>query len=283
MANTARSTRFERDMEETPEGLAAAASTREAAKRKRADGAPEEEHVEAPPAKKLVQSAALLRHEVVTPRGQVQQPDSSSSLDPELHGASLFECLQSTCLSSCIAAAASDCITVAAQVLCRSRNGVGAWRRITPSPWTRSRAPLSRAWCVHGGLDPARTPFRAYPYSFLCRYSSLCTHSAIHGHGVTTMASRLTYLCVAVAPGAEGVRARRSTHLSGQNSSGRVRIRLCMRTIAWQHQSPRYFAHTLHVCCRYAIAMSFREKQRVIYTSPLKVRRKAVGPNPSLR
>ncbi len=79
-------------MEETPEGLAAAAATREAAKRKRADEAPDEEHVEAPPAKKLVQSAALLRHEVVTPRGQVQQSDSSS-LDPELHGAG--------CLSTC--------------------------------------------------------------------------------------------------------------------------------------------------------------------------------------
>ena len=73
-------------MEETPEGLAAAAATREAAKRKRADGEVEEDNVEVPPSKRATQSAALLRHEVVTPKTQAQRTDPSS-LDPQLHGA----------------------------------------------------------------------------------------------------------------------------------------------------------------------------------------------------
>ena len=226
MVINSRSTRFGRDMEETPEGLAAAAATREAAKRKRADEAPEEEHVEAPPAKKVVQSAALLRHEVVSPRTQVQQPDSGSSLDPELHGASLFECLQPTCSLSCIAAAASDCITLAAQVHCRSRNGAGAWRRITPSPWTRSKAPLSRAWCGAELTHHCTYRSRAFVRSIQCRRGNSRLRTAIScSRSHDLVAFRFTYLCVAVPPGAKGVRARRSTYFSGQNSSGRVRVR----------------------------------------------------------
>lgn len=66
-------------MEETPEGLAAAAATREAAKRKRA-----EEELKAPPAKKPIRPIPVLKHEVVAPDGF---HESVRNLDQALHGA----------------------------------------------------------------------------------------------------------------------------------------------------------------------------------------------------
>ena len=114
-------------MEETPEGFAAAAATREAAKRKRAAEENGEEHAEAPPSKRLPQSAALLRHEVVEPHTREQKLDSSP-LDPELHGA------QPHRLRPCGPAHHPEmrrrrpepwCSP--RQAPCRSRNGAGRW------------------------------------------------------------------------------------------------------------------------------------------------------------
>ena len=71
-------------MEETPEGLAAAAATREAAKRKRT-----EEAQKAPPAKKATRPIPVLKHEVLLPK---EFRESDRSLDPTLHGAPSRQC-----------------------------------------------------------------------------------------------------------------------------------------------------------------------------------------------
>ena len=69
-------------MEETPEGLAAAAATREALKRKRAseDG---QKAQEPPPLKKPTRPAPSCNHEVMLPDGY---DESSKALDPAVYG-----------------------------------------------------------------------------------------------------------------------------------------------------------------------------------------------------
>lgn len=83
-------------MEATPEGMAVAAATREAAKRKRAaDGPPSQDgpnstsHSAAAPAAKRAASRppASCTHEVEVPPGYSGESDAKlKALDPELHG-----------------------------------------------------------------------------------------------------------------------------------------------------------------------------------------------------
>ena len=69
-------------MEETPQGLATAAATREAAKRKRAELEAQGIIDDAPIAKKPTVPTQAISHEVALPAGFVCEPDSQ----PDLYG-----------------------------------------------------------------------------------------------------------------------------------------------------------------------------------------------------
>lgn len=57
-----------------------------------------------------------------------------------------------------------------------------------------------------------------------------------------------------------------SAYFSRKDSSSRVSLQLIMAS----YHIPMYLAVDMQLC-RYAIAMAFRDNQKVIYTSPLKV------------
>lgn len=77
-------------MEETPEGLATAAATREAAKRKRAELEAQGVIDDQPAAKKSTISPQAISHEVALPEGYVCEVDSQ----PELYGTKGLQCLR---------------------------------------------------------------------------------------------------------------------------------------------------------------------------------------------
>lgn len=75
-------------MEETPEGLATAAATRDAAKRKRAELEAQGVIDDQPAAKKSVAPPQAISHEVALPKDYVCKLDSQ----PELYGTEIHAC-----------------------------------------------------------------------------------------------------------------------------------------------------------------------------------------------